>query len=151
MIGWMDLKKMIRFHAYEYCWKCQLPQDKRFQLTAHVDLSSGDKGKKRCNLEDFVIDVVWYVCHHHDWWPAAHQRFQIVDANPNATQFASWLNRVDDVDCFGMDLNLYCGSSRPVACINRSRLIFPYTLSLLTYLLILAQSINPTRTLPINK
>jgi hypothetical protein len=71
--------------------------------------------------------------------PAAYQRFQIVDADPNATQFASWLKMWI---VFGMDLNLHCGSLRPVACIDWSRLIFLYTPSLLGYLLILAQLIS---------
>lgn len=109
MIGWMDLKKLIRFRPYEYCWKCQLPQEKEFQPKAHVDLSSGAKGKKQCNLEDFVIHVVWYVRHDDRWWAAACQRFGNLEVNPNADRLAVWLNRVEGPDCFwnGLELALW--------------------------------------------
>lgn len=111
LFGWQAFKKKIRFQKrYEYCYKCQLPQNKPFMPTSHPNFESGDKGSKPCPLEDFVVLLIWFIRHDHsNWWPRAAQAFPGVPLNIEEDAFAQWVSRVDSNDSFynGLELVLW--------------------------------------------
>jgi hypothetical protein len=109
MMGWIELKRKIKFPPFEYCWKCQLPQDDRWRPTAHSDLTSGKKGGKGCILQDFVIHVVWFIRFDKELWEKARLRFKNLPGNPDLDEYGVWLNRFEGLDCFwnGLELMLW--------------------------------------------
>jgi hypothetical protein len=81
-------KKKIKFARYKFCWKCHLPQDK-FTPPSHPNLGSGNKGKKDCPHEDFVVLLVLYIRKDADWWRRACQAFGL-SSNMSEEDLSRW-------------------------------------------------------------
>ena len=102
--GWMDLKKLIRFPEYMYCYRCQLPLQDQYRPSQHSTTGSGD-----CSFDDFIIKIIWYIRQRPVVWTLAKAAFSTLGSNPTNKEFASWLGRHSGPDCFwnGLELVLW--------------------------------------------
>jgi len=114
MMGWQDFKKRLNFSKFTYCYRCGLPQDKLYCPSAHPDLSLGDKGKKKCPLEDFSVLFMWFIWHDENWWTRAVAAFPQLHFSMNAQAFGDWEKAGDSLHSFynGLEMVLWFFSER---------------------------------------
>ncbi|PPR05284.1 hypothetical protein CVT26_011479 [Gymnopilus dilepis] len=107
--AWMDLKHMIHFtEKYFYCWKCQFPQN-QYRPSCHPDFSSGERGNKKCPLEDLAILIIWTIRWDTTWWARAVKAFPDLPFAVEQKEFANWIKRTEGPDKFynGLELILW--------------------------------------------
>lgn len=109
MFGWMDFKKQIKFPPYQYCFRCQLPQDLTFLPACHPQFGKAKEASAVCPLDDVVILLIWYIRHTPAWWSKALQAFPDLQSNMGENTFAQWVNAGESAKTFynGLELVLW--------------------------------------------
>ena len=102
--GWIDFKKEFVFHKFQTCFKCFLPQE-TYLPPSHSVFKKGDKGKP-CSMQDFVVLLLWFICHEADWWLKAQSAFPNLPAQPNEDEYAAWCLLVERNENFYNGLEL---------------------------------------------
>jgi len=102
-MDWMNLKKMLKFKKYEYCFNCGLPQEEHL-LTCHPIFKKGQR--LVCPLEDFVAVLCMFIFRDKKLMKEAQKSFPDLKSNMSLQDFAMWANREIRADCFYNGLEL---------------------------------------------
>ena len=86
--GWIDLKRTIKFKDFQYCFSCQLPQEAQYRLDNHPPVIS----RAPCLLQDFAIQIIWFIQHNETWWLDAINAFPELTETMGKEEFSCWLN-----------------------------------------------------------
>ena len=98
-------KRKIILKRYKFCWKCHLPQDRKFVPPSHPDLESGEKGLKPCPHEDFVVLLVLFIRQDQEWWRRACEAFGLA-SNMSESELVKWYTAEDVQDGFNNSLEM---------------------------------------------
>ena len=109
LLGWIDLKKKMKFQKYQYCYSCHFPQALSYLPTCHPSFGSSNGSANSCPLADSIILLVWFIRHSDDWWNKAILAFPTLTTNMDFTAFSDWLNLGDSLNSFynGLELVLW--------------------------------------------
>lgn len=105
-MDWLQLKKMIRFKPYEYCFMCGLPQE-QYLLKCHPVFKKGQRID--CPLGDLVAVLDMYIFWDRQVYAEARKNFPGLPQSSTLQQFAQWINREGGPSNFynGLELVLW--------------------------------------------
>ncbi len=109
LLGWIDLKKKMKFPPFQYCYNCHFPQTSQYLPTCHPAFGVSKDASKFCPLADSVILLVWFIRHTDKWWSKAVLVFPTLVSNMDEASFVAWLNSGESLTTFynGLELVLW--------------------------------------------
>jgi hypothetical protein len=102
-MGWMALKRQLKFAKYQYCHWCGLPQEE-YLPDSHPRFKTEEPIE--CPLEDIVAVLCWFVFTDPTTLAAAQKAFAGLHAGMTAEEFGQWIGIVQGPSCFYNGLEL---------------------------------------------
>lgn len=102
-IGWIQLKRQLKFEKYQYCWKCGLPQGD-FTPVTHPIFKPGTV--LECPFDDLVALLLWHIINTEDVWKKACSTFTGITKHMSLADINKWVKKEEQPHLFYNGLEL---------------------------------------------